>query len=105
MNEAKPVGIAVDSGIKLTKANEDTELINTSLYQTAVGGLLYLATKTRLDITYAVNSVARFCANPTKQHWTAVKRIFRYLRGTINHSLLYEKIKGSKELVGFSDAD
>ncbi len=102
MNEAKPVGTPVDSGTKLNKANEDSELLNTSLYQSAVGSLLYLATETRPDITYAVNNV---CAHPSNQHWTAVKQIFRYLSGTIDHGLLYEKTKGPTKLVGFSDAD
>ena len=63
INEAKPVGTPVDSGTKLTKANKDCELVNTSLYQSPVGSSLYLATKTSPNITYAVNNVARFCAN------------------------------------------
>ena len=69
-----------------------------------MGSLLYLATRTRPDITYAVSNVARFASNPTTQHWTAVKRIFRYLRGTIHLGLLY-KGSDSTEVVGYSNAD
>ena len=69
-----------------------------------LGSLLYLSTRTRPDIAFAVNSVARFCSNPTKQHWTAVKRIFRYLRGTTWFGLLYSKGE-SGALIGYSDAD
>ena len=50
--------------------------------------------------------MARFTSKPTKQHWIAVKRIFRYLRGTTNLGLLYSnegRTKGA--LIGYSDAD
>jgi len=65
---------------------------------------LYLSSTTRSDITLAVNNFAKFTANPTKEHWTAVKRIFRYLKGTINYGLLYSE-NASLDCVGFSDAD
>ena len=77
---------------------------NLVIYQSADGSLLYLSTRTRPDISYAVSSVARFTSKPTKQHWMAVKRIFRYLNGTISLGLLYSKDKG-KECTGYSDAD
>ena len=79
-------------------------MVDPVLYQSAVGSLLYLSNWTRPDITYAVSNVSRFCTNPTQQHWTAVKRIMRYLKGTSNHGLIYSK-KYSKSCVGFSDAD
>ena len=50
------------------------------------------------------SNVAKFCANPTKEHWIAVKRIMRYLTGTLNEGLLYRKNE-VKSCVGFSDAD
>ena len=68
---------AVDT--KLMKAKED-ECVDQQRYQSAVGTLLYLSSSTRLDITYAVSStVAKHSANPTKQHWIAVK-----LKETLN---------------------
>lgn len=69
-----------------------------------MGSLLYLSTATRPDITYAVSNVAKFCAKPTKQHWIAVKRILRYLKGTQKYGLLF-KTSTEKDCVGFSDAD
>ena len=74
------------------------------MYQSAVGSLLYLSVATRPDIAYAVSNVAQFSANPTTQHWTAVKRIMRYLRGTINLGLVFTP-QGKCDCVGFSDAD
>ena len=75
------------------------------MYQAVVGSLLYLSTKTRPDIAFAVTSAARFCASPTKEHWTAVKRILRYLNGSRQLGLLYRANTLNEEITGFSDAD
>ena len=100
---AKPVATPVDVSCVLEKASDDAELFDEEIYQSAVGSLLYLSTRTRPDITFAVCNVSKFCIKPTKAHWTAVKRIFRYLRGTSDLGILYEK--NSKSCVGYSDAD
>jgi len=72
-------------------------------YQSAVGTLMYAMLGTRPDIAYAVSSVSRYAANPTKAHMTAVKRIFSYLRGTIDLQLTF---RGElTDLVGYSDSD
>ena len=86
------------------KANEEDACFDRERYQSAVGSLLYLSTKTRPDISYAVGVVARFSAKPTNIHWSAVKRIFRYLNGTTNLGLLY-KHQTDVGLYGYSDAD
>ena len=67
----------------LLEAVEEDDMFDQEIYQSAVGSLFYLSTRTRPDISYAVSSVAHFTSQPTKQHQTAVKRIFRYLTGTI----------------------
>ena len=74
------------------------------MYQSAVGSLLYLSTKTRPDIADAVGNVARFCSKPSVQHWKAVKRILRYLRGSVNYGLMYSQNQNNVA-VGYSDAD
>lgn len=105
MENAKSVTTPTDISAKLVKATEDSERVEQTLYQSAVGSLLYLSTRTRPDIAFAVSNVARFCSDPTKQHWTAVKRILRYLNGTQTLGLLYSKNSTEKECVGYSDAD
>jgi hypothetical protein len=75
-------------------------------YATRIGELLYAAHVTRPDILYATTTLAQFTSNPAKEHWTALKRVFRYLKGTINHVLTY---KGdgdpTPELIRFTDSD
>ena len=93
----------VDPSVKLVKDSEECKTVDQFMYQSAVGSLLYLSTRIRPDITYAVSSVAKFCAKPTKQHWSAVKRIMRYLIGTVNFGLLFRDDGSS--CVGYSDAD
>nr|GEZ15118.1 retrovirus-related Pol polyprotein from transposon TNT 1-94 [Tanacetum cinerariifolium] len=68
-----------------------------------IGALIYL-TSSRLDIVHATCLCARYQAKQTEKHLKDVKRIFRYLRGTINMGLWYTKDSGF-ELTGFSDAD
>ena len=104
MKYAKSIATPVNIGSKLVKATEKDELVDAGLYQSAVGRLQYLSTITRPDITFAVSNVAKFCSKPTKEHWTAVKRIMRYLKGTQNHGLLYKKAS-SGTCISFSDSD
>jgi len=104
MQEAKPASTPIDANAKLTKASEESETVDKGLYQSAVGSLLYLSTWTRPDITFAVSTVAKFCSNPSREHWAAVKRIMRYLRGTISFGLCYSR-GGTDVCAGYSDAD
>ena len=104
MEESKPVDTPFDVSMKLLKAKEGDELFDKMKYQSAVGSLLYLSTRTRPDIAYAVSHIARFAAEPTPAHWTAVKRILRYLNGTQNLGLTYVN-ENNSNLMGYSDAD
>ena len=104
MENAKAVKTPVDMSVKLVKAIESEDSVDQQLYQSAVGGLLYLSIGTRPDIAYAVSNVAKFSSHPTNKHWIAVKRIMRYLKGTSDLSLLYTK-EGSYKCIGYSDSD
>ena len=91
MEDAKPIQTPVDTSTTLVKAKDKYTLADQQLYQPAVGSLLYLSLATRPDIAYAVSNVAKFSAKPTKEHWVAVKRILRYLKGTLTYGLLCSK--------------
>lgn len=69
---------------KLRKNDDLAKSVDPTLYQSMVGSLLYAAMATRPDIAQAVGAVSKFCSNPNETHLTAVKRIFRYLKGTVN---------------------
>ena len=62
-------------------------------YSQAVRSLMYAIVCTRADIAYAVSVVCRFMSTPGKLHWDAVKWVMRYLKGTLDHGLMYGKSK------------
>jgi hypothetical protein len=107
MSDCKPIGTPLDAGVKLSKnddpGSQGDEEVKDKPYKSAVGSLMYAMLGTRPDISFAVGVVSRFSSNPTIHHWKAVKRIFRYLKGTISHGIEYER--DGKALVGYSDAD
>ncbi|GJV26857.1 zinc finger, CCHC-type containing protein [Tanacetum coccineum] len=71
-------------------------------YSRAIGCFMYAMTSTRPDIAYAVGRLSRFTSNPSKQHWKAITRVFKYLRGTMNYGLSY--MGYPLVLEGYSDA-
>ena len=91
MNKCKPVSTPVNPDVKLSTNEAQDSECNQKMYQGAVGSLMYLSTKTRPDIAHAMSVVARFSSNPSNQHWTAVKRICQFLKGTVTLCLLYKK--------------
>ncbi|GJS37499.1 retrovirus-related pol polyprotein from transposon TNT 1-94 [Tanacetum coccineum] len=94
-------------GTPIDTKHLDSDLSGTSIdqmkYHSMVGALMYL-TASRPNIVHATCYCARYQAKPTEKHLTAVKRIFRYLKDTINMGLWYPKDTGFK-LTSFSDSD
>ena len=72
-------------------------------YQRLVGKLIYLS-HTRPDLAYVVGVVSQFMHAPQEDHWEAVLRIVRYLKGTVGHGVLFKK-HGHLEIHGYTDAD
>ena len=81
----------------------DRLMKNRTEFQELCGALMYLANGTRVDITFAVNRLCRYMAKPTERHFECLKRLLRYLKGTIGHSLVYTN--GDSGLVGYAEAD
>ena len=102
MEDCKPVSTPMITSCKLSKDNESKE-VDQRLYRSMIGSLLYV-TASRLDVMQAVGQVARFQATPKETHVLAVKRIFRYLKGTIEFGLWYPKVS-KLTLVSYIDAD
>nr|GEV40103.1 hypothetical protein [Tanacetum cinerariifolium] len=102
LNTSDIVGTPMDIKDKL-ELDQIGTLVDATKYCGMIGALMYL-TSSRPDIVHATCVCARYQAYPTEKHLKEVKRIFRYLRGTVNMGLLYTKDSGF-ELTGFSDAD
>ncbi|GJX77604.1 retrovirus-related pol polyprotein from transposon TNT 1-94 [Tanacetum coccineum] len=83
--------------------DKNRTLVDATKYHSMIGALMYL-TSSRPDIVHATCLCARYQAKPTEKHLKEVKRIFRYLRGTVNMGLWYTKDSAFK-LTRFSIAD
>ena len=83
--------------------DEISQSIDINKYKGMIGSLVYLSAS-RPDIMFSVCMCARFQANPKESHLSAVKRIMRYLLGTINLGLWYPK-NSTYNLIGYSDSD
>jgi hypothetical protein len=117
LEDANPVSTPLDPNTKLDLDPNDPNESETqgesperasASYATLIGSLMYLAIGTRPDIAYSVQRLAQFTQNPKPVHWTAVKRIFRYLKGTRTLGLTYggsEEELNHEELNIYCDAD
>ncbi|GKC88093.1 retrovirus-related pol polyprotein from transposon TNT 1-94 [Tanacetum coccineum] len=91
--------------VERTKLDEDLSGIpvDQTQYRSMIGSLMYL-TASRPDLVFAVCMCARYQSKPTKKHLEAVKRVFRYLQGSINMGLWYPK-DTAMALTAYADAD
>eukprot|EP00253_Pinus_taeda_P024196 PITA_24196 len=111
--DSKPVKVPIPVGVKLSteqcpKAQEEEEDMSCVPYASAVTSLMYGMAFTRLDIARAMGVLRRFMSKPGKEHWTVVKRLFKYLCGTSSYGLCYQGRPGLDrvlDICGFVDAD
>ena len=88
MQDSKLVGTPMDTRCKLSQT-DDYKDVEQKMYCSMIGSILYVTTKP--DVMHAVFQAARFQASPKASHLLAVKRILRYLKGTIQYGLWYPK--------------
>ena len=108
MEECKPLATPLDVKAILVKpSQEELEEFSQEMdgvpYKAAVGSLMYAMVATRADLAFAVSVVSQFMASPAPMHWMAVKRIMRYLKGTLDVKLCLGGTNMS--LYGYCDAD
>ena len=102
MSGAKPVQTPLPTSPPIS-LHSGTPLEDPTTYRTVVGSLQYLSL-TRPDISYAVNKLSQFMHQPTNDHWELVKRVLRYLCGSLDEGILIHR--GSPvSLHAYSDAD
>jgi len=112
MAEAKAVSTLFTQHFKLSASQsptneEDKAKMSNVPYSSALGSLMYNMDCTRPDLAHAMSVVSQFMANPGKAHWSAVRWMFKYLRGSLGTGLVYggaEKGIEAKTL-GYFDAD
>jgi hypothetical protein len=102
MSDCKPCYTPVDTQAKLSE-DDGPPVADATSYQSLTGVLQYL-TFSRPDIAYVVQQVCLHMHTPREPHLTALKRIQRYLRGSLDYGLLLRPYPTS-ELVVYTDAD
>lgn len=102
MWDVKAKTTPMEVGVELAPAVDEKGIVRQEAYRKIVGKVQWLAVVTRPDITHTVSKLASVANASTDKAWTAVKRLLRYLRGTIDFSL---RFCGSSPLTGYSDAN
>jgi hypothetical protein len=113
MHGSKQVKVPIPIGVNLStdqcpKTQEEEEDMSHVPYASAVGSLMDAMVCTRPDIAHAVGVLSRYMSKPGKEHWTTVKRVFRYLCGTTSYGLCYQGrlvLDRVVDIHGFVDAD
>jgi hypothetical protein len=98
----KPCSTPVDTQAKLSEAMGDP--VEDPTGYRSLGGALQYLTFTRPDISYVMQQVCLHMHDPREPHLAALKRLLRYLRGTVDYELLLHR-STSSELVVYTDAD
>jgi len=101
MAECNPIGTPLEVGLQLVKAGESDDALP---YRKAVGSLMYLMVWTRPDLAFAIGKLSRFVSCYGEEHWAAIKRVLRYVKGSMDKGLVFDK-NSSCFLQGYSDAD
>lgn len=100
MQECKPSGTPSYSKSNVT--DSDPLMSDPQWYRSVVGSLQYL-TLTRPEIAFSVNVACQHMHEPRESHFVAVKRILRYIKGTMHQGLIF--VPGSLKLTAYSYAD
>jgi len=97
-----PSHTPMEPRLKLSKFSTAPS-VDPTMYRSIVGSLRYLV-NSRPDLAYSVGYISRFMENPTTEHLSAVKRVLRYVAGTLHFGCRYRR-KTRAQLVGYSDSD
>ncbi|KMQ85781.1 hypothetical protein RF55_15466 [Lasius niger] len=105
MTDCKPCNTPIESKPSAEETNQENYITGSKSYKELIGCLmLYLMLGTRPDISISVNYYSRFQENYTEAHWRQLKRILRYLKGTIDISIYFSK-KMKPGVTAYADSD
>ncbi|CAM8948091.1 unnamed protein product [Rhodiola kirilowii] len=94
------VNTPMDPNVKLLP--NTGEAVSQLEYSQVIGCLMYAMMSIRPDIAYAVGKLSRYTSKPSTQHWEAIRRVLKYLKGTMNYGLVYAGFPSVVE--GYTDA-
>lgn len=103
MQECKPISTPIECRLRLLRGEEchRTE----KPYRELIGCLLYVTLTSRPDLCAAVNYFAQFQSCPTEEHWVHLKRVLRYIRGTLDLGLIFKGNNEEPVMEAYCDAD
>lgn len=104
MTDAKSVATPMEVPSSNSFHPDPEPLSDNTLYRSAIGSLMYLMLCTRPDIAFAVGKLSQYCENPSSSHWKAVKRVYRYIKGTKDMGIQFGP-STSSIIIGYSDSD
>ena len=100
MTECNPLSTPMEKNLKLTSI-EGKEFEDATKYRQLVGSLIYLTT-TRPNISFVVGILSRFMQKPCEGHWSAARKVLKYLKGTQGYGIKYTRVDYFR-LIGYSD--
>ena len=105
LTNCNPKSIPCATGINKELSEGSKPVQDVRHYREMVGSLIYVMTGTRPDICYVVNMLSQHMANPTIAHLKLCKQVYKYLKGTRNYDLKFQKSKNGLCLEGWVDSD
>ena len=108
MSDSSPTATPMAQQSSKPPSDDSKPLSDDVPYRSAIGSLMYLMICTRPDLGFAVGRLSQYCEHPLKMHWNAVKRIYRYIKGTQDMGIVYDaKSTPSSEtsVIGYCDSD
>ena len=105
VENGKSVSTPLKFGKKYEAPSKEEKSVDVKIYQIAIGCLNYAILISRPDLAGFFAVLSKFMANPAPEHWKRVKRVFRYIQGTLNNGLLYTSHGIESVLKGYSDTD
>ena len=101
MENCKSVSTPLQFGKKYKALSKEEKSVNVKTYQIVIGCLNYATLVSRPDLAVAVGILSKFMANPGLEHWKGIKRVFRYIQGTLNYGLVYTSDGSKPVLTGY----
>lgn len=106
MDKSNPTSTPIDPKVNLVSSPADRPPANSTEYQALVGAIMYLMLGTRPDLAFAITSLSQFASAPSESHWTALKRVMRYIRSSTDLAITYSARDCDElSLSGYTDSD